>query len=104
MGEFYQTQSKYQANVTELSDKLYGQKPQYPYHTFNMLYCALNLNVGIAVEAHTNGTYRNAKVYVLIHEGWDIVKNMYLKNQKSMKRIPLLGGGSGALGLMRFMT
>ena len=68
MGEFYQTQSKYQANVTEWHDKLYGQKPSTPHHAFNMLYCALNLNVRIAVEAHTNGTRRDTKVYVLIHE------------------------------------
>ena len=46
MGEFYlkthnsQTLSKYQANVTELSDKLYGQKFKNPHQAFNMLYCA----------------------------------------------------------------
>ena len=48
-----QTLSKYQANITELSDKLYGQKFKYPHHAFNMVYCALNLNVGIAY----GGTY-----------------------------------------------
>ena len=30
------------------------------------------------MEAHTHGTHWELKVYVLIHEGWDIVKNMYL--------------------------
>ena len=55
-----QTLSKYQANVTELSDKLCGQKLKHPHYAFNMLYCALNLNVRIAF----GGTYkRNAPGY-----------------------------------------
>ena len=49
-----QTLSKYQANATELSDELYGQKLKNPQHAFNMLYCALNLNVRIAFR----GTYK----------------------------------------------
>ena len=64
MGEFYQTQSKYQANVTEWRDKLYGQKPQYPYHAFNMLYCALNLNVRLAFG---DTDKQNARVCERVH-------------------------------------
>ena len=59
-----QTLSKYRANATELSDKLYGQKLKNPHHAFNMLYCALNVNVGIAF----GGTYkRNAQEYKSVH-------------------------------------
>ncbi len=73
-----QTLSKYQANATELSDELYGQKLKYPHHAFNMLYCALNLNVRIAF----GGTYtwnalgEKSVSFDLWRMG--IVKNMYL--------------------------
>ena len=43
--------------------------------------------------------YRNTKVYVLIHEGWDIVKDFYIKKiavcRESVSRAVLTGLADG---------
>ena len=72
-----QTLSKYRANVAELSDKFHGQELKYPHHAFNMLCCALSLNVRIAFEdTYTWNALKDKRVRFDLWRR-DIVKDMY---------------------------